>query len=116
MDWHHLSDDNIIAMIAPLIASCLAGSTNRDHAKHVADFTQRLKVIVTEENLSRQCDAYQDELGFFKEWRLVALFRRTHSLAATWRLTFTKSDDEYVLEASFVHREGRLQIDHCMIF
>lgn len=116
MDWHQLSDDDITAIISPLINSCLEGSTTRDHAKHVADFTQRLKVIVTEENLSRQCEAYQEELGYFKEWHLVALFRRTHSLAATWRLSFTKTHDEYVLEANFVYRDGRLQIDHCMIF
>ena len=116
MDWHQLSDDDIMAIITPLMDSCLDGSTTRDHAKHVADFTQRLKVIVTEENLSRQCDAYQEELGYFKAWHLVALFRRTHSLAATWRLFLQKQMMNMCLEASFVYRDGRLQIDHCMIF
>lgn len=112
----HQSDDEIYAIIEPMIDQMLAGSTERDHAKHVADFTHRLKVIVTEENLSRQCEAYQKELGLFAKREPVALFRRTHSVAATWRLFFTKSDDEFVLEAVFVDRDGRLEIDHCMIF
>lgn len=110
------SNDQIYEIIEPMIDEMLAGSTKRDHAKHVRDFTSRLKVIVTEENLSRQCEAYQKELGFFAKREPVALFRRAHSVAATWRLFFTKSEDEFVLEAVFVDRDGRLEIDHCMIF
>lgn len=110
------ADDEILAVIEPLIDNMLAGSTQIDHAKHVRDYTDRLKVIVTEENLSRQCADYQAELGQFERRSFVALFRRKHSVAATWRLFFTRSDDEFVLEAMFVMRDGRLQIDHCMIF
>ena len=110
------SDDEIRAIIEPMIDKMLEGSTQRDHDKHVADFTTRLKVIVTEENLARQCEAYQDEVGFFRKRDFIALFRRQHSIAATWRLFFTKSDDEFVLEAMFVMRDGTLQIEHCMIF
>ena len=78
------SDDEIRAIIEPMIDRMLEGSTQRDHAAHVQDFTARLKVIVTEENLARQCESYQD--------------------------------DEFVLEAMFVMHDGRLQIEHCMIF
>ena len=110
------SDDDIRKIIEPMIDQMLAGSAGRDHAMHVQDFTDRLKVIVTEENLSRQCEAYQKELGLFTKRGFVALFRRTYSVAATWRLFFAKTDDEFVLEAMFVERDGRLQIEHCMIF
>ena len=44
----HLSDDEIAQHIEPMIENMLAGSTARDHARHVADYTDRLKVIVTE--------------------------------------------------------------------
>ena len=111
-----LTDDEILAVIEPLIDNMLAGSTNRDHSQHVRDFTDRLKVIVTDENLAAQCADYQDRLGFFARRDPIALFRREHSLAATWRLYFTKSADEFVLEAMFVERGGQLQIEHCMIF
>lgn len=110
------SDDEIRAIIEPMIDRMLEGSTQRDHAAHVQNFTARLKVIVTEENLARQCESYQDEVGFFRKRDFIALFRRRHSIAATWRLFFTKTDDEFVLEAMFVMRDGRLQIEHCMIF
>ena len=110
------TDDEILNIIEPLIDNMLAGSTERNHSKHVADFTNRLKVIVTEENLSRQCEDYQNHLGYFARREFVSLFRRKYSLAATWRLFFTKSEDEFVLEAMFVKRDGKLQIDHCMIF
>ena len=112
----HMADKDILDIIEPLIDNMLEGSTARDHAKHVRDFTTRLKVIVTAENLSRQCDDYQAHLGVFARREFVSLFRRQHSLAATWRLFFTKTDDEFVLEAMFVERDGHLQIEHCMIF
>ncbi len=110
------SDTEILAVIDPLIDNMLEGSSEIDHAKHVRDFTPRLKVIVTDENLSQQCEDYQERLGYFKRREFVTLFRRQHSIAATWRLFYTKSDDEYVLEAMFVERNGVLQIEHCMIF
>lgn len=111
-----LSDSEIYEIIEPLIDNMLEGSAEINHSKHTRDFTQRLKVIVTEENLSQQCADYQERLGFFDRREAVALFRRKHSIAATWRLFFTKSDDEFVLEAMFVDRDGQLQIEHCMIF
>ena len=110
------SDDDIRAVIEPMIDNMLAGSTDIDHARHVRDFTDRLKVIVTDENLAQQCADYQARVGFFDRREFIALFRRQHSVAATWRLFFTKSEDEFVLEAMFVERNGRLQIEHCMIF
>ena len=110
------SDDHIRAIIEPLIDNMLEGSTAIDHAQHVRDFTDRLKVIVTDENLARQCEDYQKEVGYFERREFIALFRRRHSVAATWRLFFTKSPDEFVLEAMFVERDGQLQIEHCMIF
>ena len=110
------TDDEIKAIIEPLIDNMLAGSTEINHEKHVRDFTDRLKVIVTNENLSQQCTHYQKEVGFFRKRELIALFRRRHSLAATWRLFFTKTNDEFVLEALFIERDNGLQIEHCMIF
>ncbi len=112
----HCSDSEILEVIEPLMQNMLAGSTERDHAKHVKDFTPRLKVIVTEDNLSRQCDEYQQKLGYFDRRELVAIFRRTHSIAVIWRLWYTKSDDEYVCEAMFVEHDDTILIEHCMIF
>ena len=116
MNILQLSDQEIRDTIEPLIDNMLQGSTEVDHAKHVRDFTTRLKVIVTDKNLSEQCADYQAQVGYFERREFVALFRRQHSIAATWRLFFTKSDDEFVLEAMFVERDGKLFIEHCMIF
>ena len=111
-----LGNAEILEIVEPLIDNMLAGSADIDHGRHVRDFTDRLKVIVTDENLARQCADYQARLGVFARREFVALFRREHPVAATWRLFFTRSEDEFVLEAMFVERDGRLQIEHCMIF
>lgn len=111
-----LDDAGIRAVIEPMIDGMLAGSTARDHGQHVQDFTTRLKAIVTEDNLAQQCEDYQARLGLITRREFVAVFRREFSVAATWRLFFSKTSDEYVLEAMFVERDGQLQIEHCMMF
>lgn len=110
------TDNEILESVEPLIERMLAGSTERNHEKHVTDFTDRLKVIVTIDNLAQQCEDYQAHVGYFKKREFVAVFRRQLSVAVVWRLCFTKSDDEFVLEAVFVEKESALKIDHCMIY
>ena len=50
------TDAETLAIVEPLMDNCLAGSTERDHAKHVRDFTDLLRAIVTPENLAAQLD------------------------------------------------------------
>lgn len=116
MELASYSDEKILEIVEPLMQNMLDGSTQINHAKHVKDFTKRLKVIVTDENLSKMCEDYQEKLGFFDRREPVAIFRRELSVAVTWRLWFTKSTDEFVCEAMFVERDGKLLFEHCMIF
>ena len=45
------SDEELLAIFEPMMDICLAGSNEIDHEKHVRDFTERLRAIVTRENL-----------------------------------------------------------------
>ena len=47
MSLSKMTDAEILAIVEPLMDNCLAGSTERDYAKHVRDFTDRLRAIVT---------------------------------------------------------------------
>lgn len=109
------SDAALLEIFDPMMDNCLAGSNEINHAKHVRDFTERLRTIVTDENLQAQCASYQPRLGTFERREFVCLFRRERSVAVVWRQFFTQSDDEFVNQANFVHLEGRVLIDHCLI-
>ena len=109
------SDAALLALFEPVMENCLAGSNEIDHARHVRDFTERLRAIVTRENLEAQCASYQPRLGHFGRREFVCLFRRETSVAVVWRQFFTKSDDEFVNHANFVSVDGRVLIDHCLI-
>ena len=109
------SDAELLAIFEPMMDNCLAGSSAIDHAQHVRDFTDRLAAIVTRENLEAQCASYQPQLGVFGRREFVCLFRRDASVAVVWRQFFTESDDEFVNQANFVFRDGRVMIDHCLI-
>ena len=57
------------------------GSTEISHEKHVRDFTDRLKKIVTKDALKKMCDENQTKCGYFRRCFPVAIFRRENSVA-----------------------------------
>ena len=109
------SDVELLAIFEPMMENCLSGSSAIDDAQHVRDFTERLAAILTRENLEVQCASYRPQLGVFGWREFVCLFRRDASVAIVRRQFFTKSDDEFVNQANFVFRDGRVMIDHCLI-
>ena len=109
------SDDELLLIFEPMMENSLAGSNEIDHARHVRDFTDRLRNIVTRENLESQCADYQPRLGRFGQREFVCLFRRESSVAVVWRQFFTNSEDEFVNQANFVLVDGRVLIDHCLV-
>jgi len=115
MSLSQMTDAEILAIVEPLMDNCLAGSTERDHAKHVRDFTDRLRAIVTLENLAAQLESGQPTNGYFAERELIGIFRRPHRVGVVWRQFLTKADGEFVNHAVFVEKDGRVLIDHCLI-
>ncbi|MEM7180742.1 MAG: hypothetical protein AAF518_07510 [Spirochaetota bacterium] len=107
------SDADILRIIEPLMDNCLAGSNEGDHARHVRDFTDRLRNIVTPENLKAQLE-YRPH-GEFTKREFVALFRKRDAVGVVWRQWISANDDEFVNHAIFVERDGRVLIDHCLI-
>ena len=86
-----------------------------DHERHVRDFTERLKRIVTKEYLRRVCEAYQKEKGYFGNRELVAIFRRPDSLIVTWKQSFTKQPGEFMAELLLVQGDAGYLIDHVCV-
>ena len=116
MDLARQSDDEILAVVNPLMDNLMEGSREIDHARHVRDFTQRMKDIVTADRLEAMCADYQARIGFFERREVGGVFRRAKSVAVVWRQWSSKTDDEYVAEIVVVEKDGMYLVDHAMIF
>ena len=116
MNFDSLSDSELWAIADPIMDNLMDGSTEIDHSKHCADFTQRLLDIVTPQYLQKVCEKYQNEKGFFTARSAVALFRRPDSIAFVWRQQFSKVKGDHVAELVLVCREDRFLVDHVMVF
>jgi len=116
MNFEQFSEQQILAIAAPIMDNLMDASTQRDHARHVRDFTGRLKAIVTPDYFDCVCQKYQTEKGFFTTRTPVAVFRRPDSAAIIWKQSFTKAPGEFVAEMVLVYRDGRYWVDHVMVF
>lgn len=116
MNFEELTDQEIVDIANPIMDNLMEASTEIDHARHVADFTDRIKNICTEEYLQKVCEQYQSKNGYFSKRELVAVFKRPDSAAIIWKQFYTKANGEFVAEMVLVHNEGKFLVDHVMVF
>jgi len=74
MNWLKLSDDEIMELVTPIMDNLMEASTEINHEKHVRDSSENMRNIVTKEELEKQCNAYQESLGFFYKTRVSWYF------------------------------------------
>jgi hypothetical protein len=116
MSFENMSDEEVLAIAAPIMDNLMDASSAVDHPRHVRDFTDRIKSLVTPERLRQICDEYQSQKGFFSRREPVAVFKRPGAAAVVWRQWFTKAKGEYVAEMLLVEQGGRYLVDHVMVF
>lgn len=116
MSFEQMTDQQIWDIANPIMNNLMDASTQIDHARHVRDFTQRMRRIVTSEYLDRVCKQYQTEKGFFTQRTPVAIFKRPNSAALIWKQYFSKVPGEFVAELVLVKEGERYLVDHAMVF
>lgn len=116
MELALMSDEEILLIATPIMDNLMDASTAIDHARHVRDFTERARAIVTPEHLQRVCQQYQREKGQFATRKPVAIFRRPDSVVVIWKQWFTRQSGEHVAELLLVEQDGRYLVDHVMVF
>ena len=116
LNFETMSEQQLWDIANPIMDNLMDASTQLDHARHVRDFTGRLKAIVTPDYFECICQQYQAEKGYFTTRTPAAVFRRPDSAAIIWKQHFTKAPGEFVAEMVLVHRDGRYLVDHVMVF
>lgn len=115
LNFETMTEQQLWAIANPIMDNLMDASSQRDHARHVRDFTERLKGIVTPDYLTCICQQYQAEKGYFTTRTPIAILRRPDSAAILWKQRFTKAPGEFVAEMVLVYRDGRYLVDHVMV-
>ena len=116
MDLPQKSDDEILAIVDPIMDNLMQASTAIDYERHTRDFTDRARCALSRGAFQSICEQYQLAKGFFAQREFVAAFRRPDSVAVVWRQTFTEAPGEFVAEIVLVQRDGKYLVDHVMVF
>ncbi len=67
MSFTTMTDNEILNIVEPIMDNLMNASTEINHEKHIRDFSDRLKSIVTNEHLEFVCTKYQKEKGLFSK-------------------------------------------------
>ncbi len=110
MNWLTLSDDEIMALVAPIMDNLMDGSTEINHEKHIRDFSDKMKNIVTKAELEAQCKSYQKALGIFTKRELMGVFRKKTDVRVFWKQWYSKSEDEFLAFVHIVQRHDKLEV------
>ncbi len=113
MKFIEMEKNEILGIVEPMMDNCLNGSNENNHAKHTRDFTERMRKIVTPENLELQLS--KEPRAVFTERKFICLFRRQSSIGIIWKQYISTSNDELMNQAILVERNKKILIDHCMI-
>ena len=111
--FSNLSVDEILKIVEPIMDNCLEGSNEGNYEKHTRDFTERIKSIVTPDELHRQLS--NEPKVYFTDREFIRLFRRNNSVGIGWKQLTSLNNDELINQAIFKEINGNILIDHCMI-
>jgi len=110
MNWLEMSEDEILNITNPIMDNLMQASTDINHERHVRDFSERLKKIVTKENLAQQCYEYQNELGCFSERELMGIVRKDTDVRVFWKQWYTKSSNEFLAFIHLKENSGKIEV------
>ena len=115
MNWLEKSESEILAIANPIMDNLMQASTEVNHARHVKDFSDELKLIVTKENLEAQCKAYRATLGTFAEREFVAVFKKETDAAIFWKQKYTQSTGEHIAFLRLIDVDGRIRVQNVSV-
>ncbi len=115
MNWLEMSESEILAIANPIMDNLMQASTDIDHERHVRDFNDKLKAIVTKENIETQCKDYQATLGYFAEREFVGVFRKETDVAIFWKQKYTKSTGEHIAFLRLISVDGKILVQNVSV-
>ena len=113
MSFINMNEKEILDIVEPIMDNCLEGSNEANHQKHTRDFTERMKNIVTPENLKKQL--FHSRKAYFTKRKFIHIFRRNKSIGVVWKQSISTSNDELMNQTIFVEINKKILIDHCII-
>ena len=108
-----MNEKEILDIVEPIMDNWLEGSNEANHPKHTRDFTERMKNIVTPENLKKQLS--HSPRAYFTKRKFIHIFRRNKSIGVVWKQSISTSNDELMNQTIFVEINKKILIDHCII-
>lgn len=110
-----LGDNDLLAIVEPMMDNLMDASAKADYARHVRDFSARARSSIGEPQFLAICAQYQADRGMFAGRELLGILRRPRSVVVTWRQWFTKAEGEYLAELFLAEEDGRPVIERVMV-
>ena len=87
------TDGEILSIAVPIMDNLMEGSTEINWEKHTRDHTERVKTLITREELERQYKDYQSKFGFFTNREFIGVTRLEDYVNVIWRQKLSKTNN-----------------------
>jgi len=115
MSLQSRTDEEIRSIAVPIMDNLMEGSTEIDWEKHTRDHTERVKKLITKEELERQCKDYQSKFGFFTDREFIGVTRHKDYINVIWRQRMSKTPNEYTAILSLIEENGKVLVERCWV-
>ncbi len=115
MSLSDLTDEDLLAVVVPIMDNLMDASTRIDYEAHGRDFADRAKASLSEANFRRICEGHQSEKGYFADRELLGILSRPGSVVVVWKQRFTKVPGEFQAELMLSESAGRPMIERVMV-
>lgn len=108
------TEKEIWSIADPFAERILTAVTTKDIDAFSADFTARIKSLLTQEIFDEMVDRFVRDYGNYQKRRRVCIINNPHCTPIIWAINFDKTPLDILFQIRLVYEDGKLLTDSAL--
>jgi hypothetical protein len=108
------TEEEIWSIADPFADRILAALTTKDIDAFSADFTARIKSLLTQEIFDEMVDRFERDYGRYQKRRRVCIMNNPHCTPIIWAINFDNAPLDILFQIRLVYEDDKLLTDSAL--
>ncbi|MBC7720027.1 MAG: hypothetical protein H7Z77_09590, partial [Chitinophagaceae bacterium] len=108
------TENEIWSIADPFAERIMSAVTKKDIDAFSADFTVRIKSLLTQEIFDEMVDRFERDYGHYQKRRRVCVMNNPHCTPVIWAINFDNTPLDILFQIRLVYEEGNLLTDSAL--